>query len=79
MGSRGCARRRSAVGGGFFAGEARPIVFSIVAVGLGTFIGVGWGSKKATETEEYRQEWFTKRKSSAADADDTPGADGDGR
>jgi hypothetical protein len=37
-------------------------VFLVICIGLGAYLGVGWGGKQAAETEKYRQEWLSKRK-----------------
>lgn len=56
---------------------AGGIALTSVGVLLGGYYGADWGGAQATKTEEYRQEWLAKRKSSAADTDDTP--DGAGK
>lgn len=42
--------------------ELAGTVFLVICIGLGAYLGVGWGGKQAAETDEYRQAWLAKRK-----------------
>ena len=35
---------------------------TLIAVSLGTGIGVRWGNKQAAATDEYRQKWLSGRR-----------------
>jgi hypothetical protein len=45
-----------------FGPESAGAAFLMICIALGGYVGAGWGGKQATKTEQYRQEWLSKRK-----------------
>lgn len=48
--------------GGLIGGWDGGTLLIAAGCGLGGFLGVHWGNRKARETDAYRQEWLGKRK-----------------
>lgn len=57
-----CAAVAALLVGGFIWGWDGGAALIAVGCGLGAFLGVQRGDKKARETDAYREEWLGKRK-----------------
>lgn len=45
-----------------FGPESAGAAFLMVCIVLGGYFGAGWGGRQAGKTDQYRQEWFSRRK-----------------
>lgn len=46
----------------FFGPDSAGAALLIVCIILGGYFGAGWGGNEALKTDQYRQEWLSRRK-----------------
>ena len=62
------------ISAGFVFGWDGVGVVAGVGAGLGSWLGVRWGNKRAKEADAYREEWLNKRKKRTVQRGDQPEA-----
>jgi hypothetical protein len=45
-----------------FGPESAGAALLMICIILGGYFGSGWGGKQAAKTDQYRQEWLSRRK-----------------
>ncbi|WP_323959362.1 hypothetical protein GC088_12615 [Arthrobacter sp. JZ12] len=52
--------------------EPAALLGTLIAVSIGVSLGITWGSRRADETDEYRQKWLSRRRDNPEDQDGNP-------
>lgn len=45
-----------------FGPESAGTALLMICIILGAYFGAGWGGNEATKTDQYRQEWLSRRR-----------------
>jgi hypothetical protein len=45
-----------------FGPESAGSALLMICIALGGYFGAGWGGRQAAKTDQYRQEWLSRRK-----------------
>jgi hypothetical protein len=45
-----------------FGPESAGAALLMICIFLGGYFGAGWGGRQAAKTDQYRQEWLSRRK-----------------